>query len=196
MGFRISWIGSDQIARDDMLARLGLTATDEIDEANEAPFSVASLPGGWTILWSNDFAFATADLCRDLSTDGRVLACSVHETVMASHAAMYDRGLDIWATYHNSQDGLFDLKAGGALPDAYAPIKEHQWAAQESEGGDQANVDHIFDIPVKTAEALCGYRYDKWRFDWGSPTFYIAKRLPDVGAQRARHSFLSRIFRR
>ena len=42
---------------------------------------------------------------------------------------------------------------------------------QDAEGGSKALVDYVFDIPVRLAEDLCGYRHDRWKFDWGQPVF-------------------------
>jgi hypothetical protein len=37
--------------------------------------------------------------------------------------------------------------------------------------------DYTFDIPVEVAAAVCKYRHDRWKFEWGNPQFtrlYVA----------------------
>jgi len=44
-------------------------------------------------------------------------------------------------------------------------------------GGEKADVDYVFDIPVELVTQLCGYRYDKWKFDWGQPVFTTLRKV-------------------
>jgi hypothetical protein len=72
VGFRISWIGFDGKGRTSALEMVGLRDTGEPDEANEAPFSGAEIPGGWFILFSHDFQFASRERLAQLSIDCRM----------------------------------------------------------------------------------------------------------------------------
>jgi hypothetical protein len=61
MGFRISWIGFNGKGKTSALEMVGLEDTGERDEVNEAPLSGAEIPGGWFILFSNDFMFVSRE---------------------------------------------------------------------------------------------------------------------------------------
>ena len=167
MGFKISWIGFEGIGKERALEKLGLLETGETDEANEAPFSGAEIPGDWFILFSNDFEFASPGRLAALSVDCRVVALQVHETVMMSVAHSYERGNCVWGLVHDAQEGINNLSVSGSPPAAFQSV--HQRLTQKQEGA--VGIDYIFDIPVETAASVCGYQHDRWKFEWGEPTF-------------------------
>jgi hypothetical protein len=169
VGFKISWIGFDGKGKAGALDMLGLQETGEPDEANEAPFSGAEFPGGWFILFSNDFGFVSPERLTRLSADCRIVACQVHEGVMVSAAYGYERGSCMWELAHDAQQGIDDLSVSGLPPPSFASIRQRLTQAQETAvGGD---VDYIFDIPVEVAAAVCKYRHDQWQYEWGVPQF-------------------------
>jgi hypothetical protein len=169
MGFRISWIGFQGVIKDQALERLDLRDTGELDEANEAPFSAASIPGEWFILFSNDFLFASSERLVSLSRDCRTLACQVHEGIMVSNALSYERGVCVWQIMHNHQNGPDDLSVTGSPPEAFRSIRDRLMQLQDEQRG--RGVDYVFDVPVETAAKMCGYRHDRVRFEWGKPNF-------------------------
>ena len=171
MGFSISWIGFKAEDKDEALRLLGLVDTGELDEANESPLSGAVLPTGWFIVFSNDFDFATPKRLAELSLGRQVIACQVEEHVMVSAAYCYDDGEAVWWASHVSDSGRYDLTAEGALPDGFAALKDRLFKEQEAEGGAEADVDFVFDVPVEQALAICGYRYDQCTYEWGEPAF-------------------------
>ena len=173
MGFRISWVGFHGLPKSDVLQIISGIDSGTLDEANEAPFSIAEIPGEWCILFSNDFEYASAETLKSLSARGALVACQVHEGVMFSAAYGYERSELKWSLTHNSDNGVRDLGVSGSPPREFAEIRDRLSKAQEDEGGDNADVDYFFDIPVETAEALCTYRHDRWKFDWGQPTFTV-----------------------
>ena len=173
MGFKISWVGFHGLTKSEVLKIVGAVDTGVIDEANEAPFSGATIPGGWFILFSNDFGFVSKELLKSLSAKGTVVACQVHEGIMVSAAYGYERGAERWALMHNSENGIRDLSVSGLPPPAFQQIRDRLSQEQEADGGESASVDYFFDIPVDTAESLCAYKHDHWKFDWGQPTFTV-----------------------
>jgi len=42
---------------------------------------------------------------------------------------------------------------------------------QTTAGGETLSFDCTFDIPVEVAAAVCKYRHDRWKFEWGKPQF-------------------------
>ena len=47
------------------------------------------------------------------------------------------------------------------LPESFPAIRNDMEQAQVDAGGDHAGVDYIFEIPLKLAEALVGFKHDK-----------------------------------
>lgn len=172
MGFKISWIGFQGTTKHQTLQKAGLRDTGEIDEANEAPFSGAEIPGGWFILFSNDFGFASPERVASLSEDCLTVACQVHEGIMASGSCAFERGTKLWQMEHDSQNRSNDLSVIGSPPAIFQSIQDRLRQLQAQQDNSQPlRVDHIFDIPIETAESVCGYRHDRWRFEWGQPKF-------------------------
>lgn len=154
-----------------LLDHFGFRDTGENDEANEAPFSVAELPTGWTVLWSNDQTFAKIETCTPLSLKAPVLSCWVNETAMFSSANYFDRGHYLWFVGHDAQRGMNNLESDGELPDQFSSIRDRLIAEQDAAGGEDADVDFIFDIPLELAQSICGFKHDLCDFEWGSPSF-------------------------
>ena len=171
MGFKISWIAFHGIGRNQVLDRMGLRDTGEADRENESPLSGAEIPDGWFIVFSNDVEFISPKRLASLSRDCRVVACQVHEGVMFSRAFFYERGVSSCEITHDSDKGIYDLSISGSPPPEFGPVRDRLMREQEQDGGENADVDHVFDIPVETAAAICGYRHDRWKYDWGEPQF-------------------------
>jgi hypothetical protein len=176
MGFSISWVGFKNLSKAEVLKRSGFHDTGVHDEANEAPFSLAELPTGWVVLFSNDFDYGSSEHLIGLSSGAMVLSCQAEEHVMFSAAHCYANGQEAWSVSHDSQKGRYEISTRGTLPPAFAPIKIRLSAKQDDSGGAASNVDYTFDIPVELAAELTGYRHDRWKFDWGQPNFTVLER--------------------
>ena len=194
MGYKISWLAARGMPPESLLDHFGLMSTGEADEANEAAFSIAELPTGWTILWSNDQAFPTIACCQALSYIAPVVSCWVNETVMFSSCNYFENGDSRWFVGHDSQNGIYHIESEGILPSKFTEVSERLFAAQESEGGEASDVDLVFDIPLELAESICGFKHDKWQFDWGEPKF-IAAAGSTSGADGAKRGLFKRFFR-
>lgn len=140
------------------------------------PFSLAELPTGWAILFSNDFNYGSAERLIGLSAGATVLACQAEEHIMFSAAHCCADGREAWSVWHDSARGRYDLSTQGALPAEFEPIRKRLTAAQDADGGARGLVDYTFDIPVELAAELTGYRHDRWKFDWGQPHFTTLER--------------------
>ncbi len=191
MGFKISWIGFEGLNKAAALSRLSMIDTGVPDEANEAPFSMAQLPTGWTILFENAFRYPidTSKLAA-LSVGTRLVACQVHEGVMFSYAIEFIDGECIWSMSHAPDEGPSDFTFAGSPPEGFEEIQMRLTAQQAKSGGEHSDVDYIFDIPVEVAALLTGYRHDRWKFDWGEPEFTIVEGQP----KPAKKSWLSQLF--
>jgi len=176
MGFSISWIGI-QMPKSRALEIMGFQDTDEIDEANEAPFSAAYLPSGWTIIWSNQFEYASRPEIMWQSSTQRMIGCHVEEHVMFSSCHLAEDGDQLWNVWHEGQQDIYDMNSTGIVPAEFQAIVAMQKAEQDSAGGDKADVDHMFDVPIKLAAAITGFRYDQWRYSWGEPQFTVIQKI-------------------
>jgi hypothetical protein len=174
MGFRISWIAFEGLDRARCLDLVCMTDTDHLDEANEEPFSMASLPTGWTVLFSNDFEYVSHQKLALLSDTCRIVGCRIDENVMYSSASAFENGKLIWSLAHNSSEGHEHLETARQLPDEFDEIRTRLSSQQDVE-------DYIADIPLVIAAKCTGYRHDQWKFDWGVPAFMRV--LPGTGAK-------------
>jgi hypothetical protein len=179
MGYRISWLGARGLPKTDLLHHFGLVDSGIYDEANEAPFSAAELPTGWTILWANDPAFATIARCTELSLRAPVVSCWVNETAMVSSVNYFEAGDYLWFVGHDFQKGPDDLVFEGEVPPSFEEIRGRLDAQRLSYGDTQPAVDFIFDVPIELAQSVAGYRHDQVAFDWGTPQFTEATVAPE-----------------
>jgi hypothetical protein len=173
MGYCISWIAVRGIPKADMLARLCLRDSGETDEANESPVSGAELPTGWYVLFLNDIAhpFVAPAALQNLSQGCAVVGWQIEEHVMLSASFHYSDGRHDWTITHESEKGLHNLEVEGAARDFVVEMHAASQKKQSEESGQDAGVDYIFDVPLEAAERLCGYRHDRWKFDWREPHF-------------------------
>lgn len=178
MGFKISWIAVQTESPARFLAEVGFVETDQLDEANEAPFAWSALPNNWFVLFSNNFDFVFDTDLEKLSLSETIVACVVHEGAMISVAFGYENGELVWQVGHNSQEGLDHLESWGSLPDGYEQLRARYLEQQRSEG-ESAEVDFVFEIPIELAHLVSGYRHDLWKYDWGSPSFKVLIESPN-----------------
>lgn len=47
------------------------------------------------------------------------------------------------------------------MPESFPAIREDLEQLQVAKGGDNADVDYIFDIPLKVAQILVGFKHDE-----------------------------------
>jgi len=158
MGFSHSWIAVRGLSREQALEALGM----EVSGAQ-----TDYLDGIALIDWEDDWLLAISDDCADafdgdlakLSPLGSAVACCVHEGVMYSEARGYESGKEIWRIVHdpNEDESLYSLRTSGELPEPFDTIVRETRAEQDREGGEDADVDFMFEVPTKFAASICGY---------------------------------------
>jgi len=163
MGYSIAWIAVRGTSKEEVLDRLSLADTGEPDEANESAVSGAALPGGGYLVFFNDMAHPAtqAPSMARLSEACEALGCQVEEHVMASASFLYKNGVKVWDVVHLAEEGLYHLAVDGAPPPLLDTIHTEMKAAQDEQGGLDADVDWLFEVPLMLATALCGYRHDE-----------------------------------
>jgi hypothetical protein len=85
--------------------------------------------------------------------------CQLH--VMASSSEQWSRGARKWWLSHEGENGPKGFSGGGELPEVFLAIRTEMLEAQRNAGGDQADVDYLFDIPLKVAESIVGFKHDE-----------------------------------
>jgi hypothetical protein len=155
------------------LSRLQFRDRGEVDEANEAPFSIAELPTGWVVVFSNDFAWGSSEHVPRFAVGGTVVSCQIDEHVMVSAAHCFTNRAHAWSVSHNGQSGPYDLAVTGEPPLGLDAITHRMFAEQDVNGGEKADIDFGLDVPVQLAMELTGYRHDQWKFSWGEPAFTV-----------------------
>lgn len=166
MGFSLSWVAVAPTVEKALVERFGLTERDDTAEMAEFELNGARLPGWYLLVADHSDALVDEQLLKDLSRHGRVIAAMVEEHVMFSSAEVWSNGERVWGVIHVPDAGLYHIGVEGSLPAAYAAIHQKQFAQQEQDGGTDAGVDHIIDIPLELAAAMTGYRHDQ-----DGPTF-------------------------
>jgi len=177
MGFSISFIAVKGREKAEVVGELGLADTGRPDPRTRARFVYAELPDGWRLVYSNSFDYASPRRIADLSKGALAVGCAVEEHVMFSGARAYEDGRELWSVIHDRQDGLYDLSMTGKPPAELQAIKDRLFKEQDEEGGADAGVDCIFDIPVELAAAVTGFRHDEPMPGSGGPSLTALKPL-------------------
>ena len=103
-----------------------------------------------------------------------VIACSIEEQVMCSTAEFWCDGTQVWKAEHDAQQGICHIRAMGTMPDKYAAIEEELSEMQEQSGGENADTDYLFEIPLQTAKSIVGFKHDEAEPEFGN--FQIFRR--------------------
>lgn len=161
MGFSLSWIAVCGKAVEEVWTGLALQGTGVREEVPEAPIVGADLPSGcYMVVANRNLTYFNNTLLERLSLGCEIITCSVEEHTMYSRAAGWNDGSKVWEIEHDADMGIGHLETRGDLPPSFPSIHDHLRSKQEEHGGDAADTDFIFDIPVEVSAALTGYRYD------------------------------------
>lgn len=159
MGLAVSYLAFRGLAHERALERLKLRATGANVRSSRA-IAATLLKNGWyAVLFHNKGfrEFKTRDLVS-LSEGCEVFYGFVEEHVMASHAAVWQDGVERWSVTHDGDEGeVQDLAVRGVPPPDFDAIKQRKFALQERDH----EVDYILEIPVKLAESIIGLDVDR-----------------------------------
>jgi hypothetical protein len=99
----------------------------------------------------------------ELSMNSTLVMFELNETVMSSSAEYWCNGKKVWSVDHweDAGEDLFHLDQQGELPASFDAIKEQIFARQHAEGGINADVDLVIEIPNLLVKEVMGYTYDK-----------------------------------
>ena len=161
MGYAMSWLAVRGKLPEQVLADLDASPTGRRVPLGDFRFGSCTLPGGWLLVAAlkADHRWVSADSLAALSAGAEVVACVVEEHVMVSRAEGWRAGERAWRVLHDGQQGAGHLVAQGDLPGAYARIAAEQRQLQASAGAHE--VDELFDVPLKLAQSLVGFKHDE-----------------------------------
>lgn len=162
MGFAMSWLAVSGAPPAQVLEALGLVRTGVMEEFPESPLAWAALPNGWAVFVAQQTGapLIARETAARLSQGGVVVAGMVEEHVMCSEAVGYTGGRMQWRVSHDAQRDWQHLDTEGTLPAEFDAIQAQCRASQAAEGGEDSEVDYIFEIPVLLAQQLTSFRYD------------------------------------
>lgn len=155
MGFAISWLAFRDTKESSLLDVLGLQKTGEVEKVLEREWATTRI-GDWTVVWSGHFE---PKKFRDAGSKlkGEVIICDVEEHVMFASVAAFKDGSLSWRIVHDAQQASDHLSLEGMPPKSLSKIQTEQFARV----GEDREVDFIFDIPIRVAQELVGFRHDE-----------------------------------
>ena len=80
---------------------------------------------------------------------------------MASSSEFWSGGKRHWWISHEGESGPKGLAVDGELPQCFSSIRSEMEEAQRAAGGDKADVDYIFEIPLRVAQSIVGFKHDE-----------------------------------
>ena len=163
MGFAISWLALKGKAPGNVREELGFSETDNHEEFPESKINACNLSNEWYLIYINkcESSFVSDKVLGPLSNGCEVIACVIEEHVMYSRAQYWRSGNKVWQVVHDAQQGMLDLEYEGQLPENFDSIRASSFSEQELEGGEEAEVDYIFDVPLLLAETITGFKHDE-----------------------------------
>jgi len=168
MGYSIDWVAVKTDSPEAVWSKIGVIGTGIY--RGRFALSGAMLPSGWYLMIYNHLAnydhrtiyySRQPDLDR-LSADSQVIRCEINETIMRHSAEAWNFGVEKWRVVHDSEQGIYDLTVTGDVPDIFDAIKKKYIKEQDAEGGENAGVDFISEIPMDLAKAITGYKHDEY----------------------------------
>lgn len=201
MGFSITWFAVPEAHAESFLSRLSLVASGEVEELPDSLISSAAMNTGWRVLWYNDYEcpFLRLETVREISRTHEVLICTVEEHVMDSAASLWRDGERLWHLHHDGSGGAKGLEVDGQTPECFAATRDAMYAEQEKAGGDKADVDMLFEIPLRVAQSISGFKHDEESPHVIGNQFHALKRVnapadtPNTPSP-AKPGFLRRLF--
>jgi hypothetical protein len=192
MGFSVSWMAVQGCDSAQAAEALGWELPDGDRRDYPEGDCIGDLPGGWVLVWKEDFDAMREDLFAPLLKFGPAVACAVEEHVMVQEARGYRDSVEIWRVTHdpNAGESLYHLDVAGDPPPNLEAIHSAAVKAQEAEGGEDADVDLICDVPLDLAKSICGFKHDE---DPPTGATFVGSRKASSSGGR-RPGFLARLF--
>jgi hypothetical protein len=194
MGFSVSWMAVQGCDVTQAAEALGFELDDDVPCEIPEGDCMGQLPGGWVLVWIDDFDALRKGRFAPLLKFGPAVACAVEEHVMVQEARGYREGAEVWRITHdpNAGESLYHLDVAGEPPTNFEAIRSAAIKAQDAEGGEDADVDIISDVPLDVAKSICGFKHDE--DPPNGTTFRSVRRGRRPGAGGAKPGFFARLF--
>lgn len=163
MGFSLSWLAMKDAHADEACGGLGLVQRGGSRANPDFELSGATLSTGWYLVVGDRTGYeylAYSDM-QALSKTRDVIVCEIEEHVMHSSAALWHDGACLWKIVHDAEHGIYHLETEGEPPAEFESVRAAYIAKQDAEGGEDADVDLIFEVPLHLARRLTGYKHDE-----------------------------------
>jgi hypothetical protein len=160
MGFALQWAAVKNVNLESICSVFKLRPTEGREEFPESDIVGAELPSGWSLIVFQRNVISDRHL-KELSTLGEVVTCFVEDHVMFSMASAWKEGIQLWSVTHDCEKGKFHLESGGSAPSTLNGIQQRLSAQQKEQGGEQAEVDFLYDAPAELAKEIVGFRHDQ-----------------------------------
>jgi hypothetical protein len=196
MGVSLSWFAVKGVSRTEALEGLELELHGEPVEDLPHWLGLADLPQDWLLfLFNRDLDAAFDERFTALSRHGPAVACAMEEHVMYQEARGYAAGAEIWRITHdpNKTYSLYHLEVAGEPPANFEATHRQAIAEQDAEGGEDAGVDLISDVPLDIARSICGFKHDE---EWPDGLQFTELRRVGTAKASSGPGFFQRLFRR
>lgn len=172
MGRSCSWIAVRTGDKSGLLDRLGMVETGELIEpgCDQSPMSVHQTHSGWTILFAEDFDWATPERTVEFSAFGLTLGVQTEDrSEMETSVTAAEKGHVQWRVSHANVPGRL-LEVSGKPPAEYEALRRKYQRKQAEE----EDVDWLLEIPLELARKISGYSIDEnpeefIALDWAAP---------------------------
>lgn len=108
---------------------------------------------------------------------------------MFSSCSIWEDGTEQFFVEHKGDESFYDLVSKGVPPSGYNEIKEKYHKEQDEEGGEEAEVDMIFEIPNVLAKSLTGFKHDEVIDGIEDASFLILSSTKFTNAQGRKNSW-------
>jgi hypothetical protein len=163
MGQSLSWVAVRGKSEAELERMLGFRSTGTYSHYGEHALVGRRLGEGWYLLVAkgcNDRIIEPKVLAQ-LSKKGQAIACAIEEHMTFSACALWTGGRRRWSVAHRGDKSVFDLAKSGKVPKQFASLRHALVEKQKSAGGERAEVDHLFELPLQLAKELAGFKHDE-----------------------------------
>lgn len=162
MAYSLSWLAVHGISFEAALSRLG-RALPEIIAPSAPEVSGREIPKGWSLFVARGYKhqILAGPQLAQLSADCEVIGCAIEEEVMYCSSELWNSGSQKWRIVHDAQQSFDHLSVAGEMPYDFELTRVQLAAQQAEEGGESADVDFYFDIPLLLAQNRVGFKHDE-----------------------------------